>query len=184
MFNFMIVAVGIFANAIVAAISSGLPPVAIALCVTLAVWSFFYIMLDTRNQELVQRGEYFLANIESKHIFREREVIELQPGEKPRLGILYDDLIKTASKQGEARTKVWRENVTHGKHRFWLRFVAFFFIVASLVAIVLILIYRQQIRDLRPRSKTSTEVTCPFGDSSPGNRLAVGKLRGANHALA
>ena len=75
MFNFMLIALGVFANSIVAAINGGSPLVAASLCVVGGMLSLAFRQLDRRNQDLTWIGEDVLAHLETEWLFKPAQTI-------------------------------------------------------------------------------------------------------------
>jgi hypothetical protein len=120
MFNFMLIALGIFSTAIVSAIGSHLAHrVTAILCFVASVVALVFWFLDTRNRDLVELGEELLTDLEKKVLFGEGKTFEDRSGKNVQLGILLRQSVEDKDrKYGTLRA------VIGGRHRFWLRFVA------------------------------------------------------------
>src|SRR5258708_21730830 len=70
MFNFMLIVVGIFATAVVAAVEEGMLEVAFLLCLVPGLLAFVFSLLDRRNRDLVLLGRDVLCALGEKRLFR------------------------------------------------------------------------------------------------------------------
>jgi hypothetical protein len=124
MFNFMLIALGIFSTAIVSSvayhIASGFT---FALCCVAAVLALVFWFLDTRNRDLVELGEELLTDLEKKVIFGEGTKIKNRHGDDIQFGILSRQSFEDDERMKETwptrcervLQKDWR---AWGKHRF------------------------------------------------------------------
>lgn len=120
MFNYMLVAMGIFATATVSSLDKGLPYVALTLCAVSTAFALSFSRLDKRNEELVRLGEEVLAHLERNSIFGEEQKIEDRQGEQIDFGILWrQKLIEDGFDQSGFK------DALRGKHRFWLRTLSY-----------------------------------------------------------
>lgn len=120
MFNYMLIAMGIFATATVNALDRNLPYVVVVLCALSTVFALSFSRLDRRNEELVQLGEEVLAHLERTGIFGANTRIMDRGGNEIDFGILWrQELIERGIDQSAFRSAL------RGKHRFWLRSLAY-----------------------------------------------------------
>ena len=139
MFNYMLVAMGIFATAIVSAFNNNLLYVVALLSATSATFALIFSRLDKRNEELVRLGEEILAHLERTQIFSAPPTIEDRAGNEIEFGILHR---QAQIEQGKPQT--WQYNARRGKHRFWLptiaKLIAVVFFAVAALAIYLIVV--------------------------------------------
>jgi len=127
MFNYMLVVMALFANAIVASYGHKLSNyITIGLCVVAAIVAFFFSRLDYRNQQLVWLGEDVLAHLERERVFerattRGRTIFSKNYGADAdfQLGILARQKAEDSA-QTSIFAKVWS-----GKHRYLLRTISY-----------------------------------------------------------
>jgi len=144
MFNFMLIVVGIFATAIVAAVKEGVLELVFWLCLVPGLLAIFFTFLDRRNQYLVQLGEDVLGEFEREHIFGEAETFSNIKGKQVPYGILWRqevserywsrsriiaflwDVLGKHQLIGQLISKLVRylRDMVLGKHRVWLRLIA------------------------------------------------------------
>jgi hypothetical protein len=140
MFNFMLIALGIFATAIVNSVAykmaSGFTA---ALCFVASVLALAFWFLDTRNRDLVELGEELLTDLDRNVIFGEGIAIKDRGGEDIQIGILLRQSVEDYARSRDT-WPIWGKRVQkkdwlawvkrllsdacHGRHRVWLRFVA------------------------------------------------------------
>ena len=130
MFNFMLIAMGVFATATVSAYTDHLLEVAAALCFLSALFAFSFSRLDKRNEELVRLGEEVLSHLERAEVFATPATIKDRAGGTIAFGILH----RQASIEAGI-DESWQSNAWRGKHRFWLpnleRLIALVFLAAG-----------------------------------------------------
>jgi len=128
MFYYMLIAIGIFANAVVGAFDKNLLGVALVLCVVSAFFALVFSRLDLRNEELVRLGEEALAHLERSSIFGSSNTIEDRTGNPIDFGILWrQELVE------RRLSRSFLSNALRGKHRFWLRKLAY--VIAAIFAV-------------------------------------------------
>lgn len=140
MFNFMLVALGIFAAAIVNAITYHMAHRATAvLCFIAGILALVFGFLDMRNRDLVLLGEELLTALERDVIFRTGNSLKDRDGEDVQFGLL----LRQSVEDDARRLDTWRHwtkrglekgwlawgrrllsDARHGRHRVWLRFIA------------------------------------------------------------
>lgn len=138
MFNFMLVAVGIFANGVVGALDKRMAPIAAGLCFVAGAVAIIFSRLDLRNQRLVEIGEDVLEGLEKSRIFAK---VENTAGgaisnNETADGILWRKRQEDRKVPSSSRLEKLLHDACVGKHRFWLRNVAYllaalFFISAA-----------------------------------------------------
>jgi hypothetical protein len=139
MFNYMLVVVGILANAVVGALEKKYPVgISIGLCAIAALISLIFSKFDRRNRDLVWLGEDILVDLERNAIFGTGNKISGRYQALVDFGIL--------SRQIEQETLIGGgpcHNAAMGKHRFWIPAVCY--LIAGLfdAAAILIYCYRQ-----------------------------------------
>lgn len=130
MFNYMLIAMGIFATATVNAFNAGLLGVVVLLCLTSAVFAYSFSRLDKRNEELVRLGEEVLAHLERSALFAVPPQIQNRKGTPIDFGILRRQAITDAS-----FPRTWQSDAWRGRHRFWLpalaKLIALLFVLAA-----------------------------------------------------
>ena len=137
MFNFMLVAFGIFATAVVTSVDKHLPRgVSIALCIIAAILALIFVMLDRRNRDLVWLGEDVLAELERENIFGADRTINNRQQHVVPFGVLW----RQAREERSAGISWWRD-AWLGKHRVWLRAIGYLFSLSFFIAALLIWIY-------------------------------------------
>ena len=114
MFNYMWIAFGLFANAVVTAINADMLLVAAALCIVAAILAIAFIILDMRNQTLTWAGEDVLAHLEKRWLF-------LPPPK--RIQTLHDSAKEVA--YGILRRPDLQSSAGILGHRFWIKGTAF-----------------------------------------------------------
>jgi hypothetical protein len=140
MFNFMLVALGIFAAAIVNAITYHMAHRATAiLCFVAGVLALIFGFLDKRNRDLVLLGEELLTALEINVIFGTGIAIKDRDGEPIQSGLLLRQSVEDEARRLDTwrhRTKrvlekdwlAWSKrflgDAWQGRHRVWLRFIA------------------------------------------------------------
>jgi hypothetical protein len=134
MFNFMLVAFGIFATAIVSSVDKHLPTIiSVALCVIAGALALIFVLLDGRNGYLVWLGEDVLVELERKNVFGEHQSIENRWRTIVPFGILWRQAGEDSRRCGGRWNAIWL-----GRHRFWLRAVGCLFAVAFFSAAIFI----------------------------------------------
>jgi hypothetical protein len=140
MFNFMLVALGIFAAAIVSAITNHMAHRATAiLCFVAGILALVFGFLDMRNRDLVLIGEELLTALERNVIFGEGIAIKDRGGEDIQFGLLLRQSVEDDARSLDT-WRHWTKRVLekgwlawgrrllsdarHGRHRVWLRFIA------------------------------------------------------------
>jgi hypothetical protein len=130
MFNFMLVAFGIFATAVVSSLDKHLPTnVSAALCVIAGVLALIFVFLDGRNGYLVRLGEEVLVQLERRNMFKGDQSIEDRWGATVPFGILLRQEKEDSRRPFNEYSAVWL-----GRHRFWLRAVGVLFAVSFFAA--------------------------------------------------
>jgi hypothetical protein len=140
MFNFMLVALGIFAAAIVSAITYHMAHRATAiLCFVAGILALVFGFLDMRNRDLVLLGEEVLMALERDVIFGKGSVIKDRDGEDIQFGLLLRQSVEDDARSLDTwrhwtkrvREKDWlasskrlQSEAWRGRHRVWLRFIA------------------------------------------------------------
>lgn len=132
MFNFMLIALGIFASAIVSAMDKGLSDAAISLlCFLSALLALFFLFLDSRNKYLLRLAEEVLTQLEKSAIFGNGVTIIDRGGKTIDFGILWRQELEDRKKGKGILLDAWK-----GKHRFWLPaticVIFIFFVVAGI----------------------------------------------------
>jgi hypothetical protein len=119
MFNFMLIALGVFATAIVSAIANHLQSgFAAVLCFVAAAFALAFSLLDDRNRYLVSLGEELLAHLERSTLFGQGVSIQDRDGKTIQFGVLSRQESEEWGKRG------LMHDICHGKHRVWLPFVS------------------------------------------------------------
>ena len=134
MFNYMWIAFGLLANAIVAAINSGIFPVAAALCFVAAILALVFGLFDRRNQTLTWAGEDVLADLEEKWLFVPRlEMNSLHDKKRAVRRAIFLRLNATPHPTGfrGAMKSAWL-----GYHRFWIKATAVLMFIVFTVAFI------------------------------------------------
>ena len=124
MFNYMLIALGIFSASVVNAIDKKLYAESFVLCLFGSLVSIIFSRLDRRNQDLVRFGEEVLTKLERDTLFGEFATISNRKGETIPFGILWHQKRQEAMKRrGVIRQWIWDAAV--GKHRIWLRGITY-----------------------------------------------------------
>lgn len=118
MFNYMLIAMGIFASATVNALNSNQRPAVVILCAVSTIFALSFSRLDRRNEELVRLGEEVLAHLERTKVFATPPQIPDRKGDLVDFGILR----RQAKLEGDG---TWQSDARRGKHRFWLRALSY-----------------------------------------------------------
>lgn len=126
MFNYMLLTVGIFATAVVGAVTNGFVYAAVVACVCAAALLFAFSRLDRRNRDLVRLGEDLLRQMEESALFAGREKFGLKKLETERMALLRRQDDQDDAKGSNA---IWG-----GRHRFWLPAIAYGLAVVFLVS--------------------------------------------------
>jgi hypothetical protein len=155
MFNFMLIAFGVFATAIVSSVDKGLPSGFTAfLCFVAAALGLIFPLLDRRNRDLVWLGEEVLTHLEKNFIFGEGITIKDREAKKDiRFGILSRQSFEDNDRAnnfwlawrhdvGDAWGSLitWRDwakrvdNILYGTHRVWLPSVGYLMFAIFLAA--------------------------------------------------
>lgn len=129
MFNYMLVAMGIFATATVSAFNTNSFYVVVVLCAMSAFFALSFSRLDLRNEELVRLGEEILVHLEREDIFGNGQRITDRKGDEIDFGILWRQELAERGIVQSAMSAALR-----GKHRFWLRKLAYLIALIFAVA--------------------------------------------------
>jgi hypothetical protein len=126
MFNFMLVAMGLFANAIVTSIDKDLRLVAAILCAVTGIVAIIFRQIDWRNEHLVNIGEDALKQLETKWLFMGAAgEVEKTKCEKGHLNAI---LLRKQEDDAKLVSENWvadfYNGLKHGKHRTCLRAIA------------------------------------------------------------
>jgi hypothetical protein len=114
------------------------------LCFAAASLAFIFSLLDRRNRDLVWLGEELLTDLEKNAIFGQGITIKDRSGKDIQLGILSRQSFEDNARRNNWGT--WRrvlDEACRGKHRVWLRFVAYLMTVLFFTAGVWILKHPQ-----------------------------------------
>lgn len=152
MFNFMLIVLGIFANAVVGAVTGGMPRLAFWLCVVSSVLAFVFALLDRRNRDLVWLGEDVLRQLERQQLFGEQVEISNVKGEKVPFGILWRQARSENTWLSRDDFIARLRDAWLGKHRVWLRSIALLIGVIFLIGAFVIRSHEQEIAKLKPSS--------------------------------
>jgi hypothetical protein len=138
MFNYMLVVVGILANAVVGALEKKYPAgISMGLCGVGALLTLIFAKFDRRNRDLVWIGEDVLVELERKNIFGAGKKIAGRYGTQIDFGIL--------SRQIEEETTAGGglcHDARKGKHRFWIPAVCYLIALLFVAAAISIYCYR------------------------------------------
>lgn len=143
MFNFMLVGMGIIANALVAAIDKSLIPMTLLIS-ALGIWSAIgFVLIDRRNQQLYKVAMHVLIQAEREYLF-----VRYQPvnqsldsrsaspdiSERDSEDLFYEGIsgrIALADKRGNFTSGRFNA-FFEGRHRIWMPAIAYGFLVLSL----------------------------------------------------
>ncbi len=112
MFNFFLIASGLFATAYVNALKEGENVLGAVLSFLGAIIAAAFVVLDLRNATLVYLGEDVLRRLEREDLFAGFSGLTEELKEAPYEGIIYRDAI-----EGRTCCKCWT------RHKYWLRLV-------------------------------------------------------------
>jgi hypothetical protein len=135
MFNYMLIAMSLFANAIVTSIDKNLCLVATALCVVSSIVAIIFARLDFRNQTLVRFGEDVLRQIETRWLFSD------PMWRNPAAGIGNDygyGILKQENPDHPKGVELAVHNFIAGKHRFCFRAIAWLMAILFLAGAIAI----------------------------------------------
>lgn len=128
MFNYQVIVFGIFATGVVTAIDKGLADVAAILCLIAGSLAIIFSRLDSRNQRLLSLGEDVLAELEKTRIFVGFPPIQTDrdPTNAPvKYAILWREREEERPPANQPYYDQWWQDAWAGKHRFWMRKIAF-----------------------------------------------------------
>lgn len=163
MFNFMLLAVGIMANAILISFKEKVFSAAIILCGVGFLTCLIFSRLDRRNKELVHLAENMLVYLERTDIFgdssyfskRGRRIIgvdETSEGEPARdrapFGLLWHQ-DRYYDQPDNVYKKAWIYRAWGGQHRIWIPLTSYMF--AFVFLLIFIILFYQKLRPLMPR---------------------------------
>ena len=152
MFNYMLIVFGIFATAVVGAVTGGLPRLAFWLCLVFSALAFVFALLDRRNRDLLWFGEDVLRELERKHLFGEHQQISNGKGEEVTFGILWRQTQSENIWLSRHDYIAWLRDAWLGKHRVWLRLIALAIGVLFLIGAIVTWSNEQEIAKLKPSS--------------------------------
>lgn len=156
MFNFMLVALGLFANAIVLSIDKGLPDVAFVLCAASGIVAFIFSRIDFRNEKLVNIGEDVLKELEKGWLFKDQTTkIGVTSTDK---GHLHAILQRKADDDGPSPSYYVAglfPGLKAGKHRICLRAIAWIMVSLFLAGAAYAILCRKNIKSRIPLRDTA-----------------------------
>jgi hypothetical protein len=128
MFNYMLVAFGIFATAIVSAVDKGMVMVSGILCFVGGVLALIFVRLDKRNERLVHLGEDVLGEVEAERLFVDKKKFTAHSAKEKEAPVTFGILLRSwdEDRPPAALTGLGLAfyNFQAGKHRFCLPLIA------------------------------------------------------------
>ena len=167
MFNYMVVALGLFTTGICTMIAKDQRFGAIALCFTAGVLAILFAQIDRRNQRLVQLGEDMLGHLENEWLFPAiaNKTFEAH-SERPNT-VGYAILPREWQNDGvDTRgTRLWKE-IRGGKHRLYLRVITYLMVILFFVGGVALLCFPEiQTKTTDSRTQQPAKQSTVFGNN-------------------
>src|SRR5258708_6717426 len=123
MFNFMLIVVGIFATAVVAAVKEGMLEVAVLVCFVPGLLPFVFSLLHRPNRDLLLLGADLVCELGKKKLFGEDAKILISKDKEVPFGILWRQRISEPPSSDRPIFSYLKDALL-GKHRVWLRVIA------------------------------------------------------------